>query len=87
MNTKITVSSAASSAWIPVNAVQKDFKISLGLEVSGTGVYKVEHTFDNPFTTASPVPLLKAKVVVNGAYKVQLVVLTKLCIEVSVDPL
>ena len=55
MNTKITVSSASSSNWIPVNAVQKDFKISLGLEVSGTGTYKVEHTFDNPFTTASPV--------------------------------
>jgi len=55
MNTKITVSSAASSAWIPVNAVQKDFKISLGLEVDGTGAYKVEHTFDNPFTTVSPV--------------------------------
>ncbi len=55
MNTKITVSSASSSNWIPVNVVQKDFKISLGLEVSGTGVYKVEHTFDNPFTTASPV--------------------------------
>lgn len=55
MNTKITVSSASSSNWIPVNAVQKDFKISLGLEVSGTGVYKVEHTFDNPFTTASPI--------------------------------
>ncbi len=55
MNTKITVSSASSSNWIPVNTVQKDFKISLGLEVSGTGVYKVEHTFDNPFTTASPV--------------------------------
>lgn len=54
MNTKITVSSATSSAWIPVNAVQKDFKISLGLEVSGTGAYKVEHTFDNPFTTVVP---------------------------------
>ncbi|MBK8117454.1 MAG: hypothetical protein IPK44_24515 [Candidatus Accumulibacter sp.] len=55
MNTKITVSSASSSNWIPVNYKQQDFKISLGLEISGTGVYKVEHTFDNPFTVASPV--------------------------------
>ncbi len=55
MNTKITVSSASSSNWIPVNYKQQNFKISLGLEISGTGSYKVEHTFDNPFTTASPV--------------------------------
>lgn len=54
MNTQITVSSAASSVWIPVNYAQKDFKISLGLTITGTGTYKVEHTFNNPFTTVSP---------------------------------
>jgi len=54
METSVTVSSATSSKWIPVNIQQSDFKVSLGLEITGVGTYKVEHTFDNIQTDASP---------------------------------
>lgn len=54
METSVTVSSAASSKWIPCNIQQGDFKVSLGLEITGTGTYKVEHTFDNIQTDSSP---------------------------------
>jgi hypothetical protein len=54
METSVTVSSATSSNWIPLNIQQQDFKVSLGLEITGTGTYKVEHTFDNIQTDASP---------------------------------
>lgn len=54
METSVTVSSATSSNWIPCNIQQQDFKISLGLEITGTGTYKVEHTFDNIQTDSSP---------------------------------
>jgi hypothetical protein len=54
METSVTVSSQASSKWIPLNIQQEDFKVSLGLEITGTGTYKVEHTFDNVQTDASP---------------------------------
>lgn len=45
--TSVTVSSAASSAAIPVNYHENGFGIGLGLVISGTGTYKVQHTFDN----------------------------------------
>jgi hypothetical protein len=54
METSVTVSSQASSKWIPCNIQQEDFKVSLGLEITGVGTYKVEHTFDNIQTDASP---------------------------------
>ena len=54
METSVTVGSATSSNWIPCNIQQEDFKVSLGLEVTGTGTYKVQHTFDNIQTDASP---------------------------------
>lgn len=54
METSVTVGSATSSNWIPCNIQQEDFKVSLGLEVTGTGTYKVQHTFDNIQTDTSP---------------------------------
>ena len=54
METSVTVSSAASSKWIPLNIRESGFKVSLGLEITGTGSYKVEHTFDNIQTDTSP---------------------------------
>ena len=55
MEHSVTVSSAASSDWIPVNYGQADFKIGLGLVISGVGSYKVQHTFENIQTVTSPV--------------------------------
>lgn len=54
METSVTVDSQTSSKWIPCNIQQDNFKVSLGLEITGTGTYKVEHTFDNIQTDASP---------------------------------
>ncbi len=54
METSVTVSSATSSKWIPLNIKREDFKVSVCLEITGTGSYKVEHTFDNIQTNASP---------------------------------
>jgi uncharacterized protein YgiM (DUF1202 family) len=54
METSVTVGSQTSSNWIPCNIQQDNFKVSLGLEITGTGTYKVEHTFDNIQTDASP---------------------------------
>jgi hypothetical protein len=54
METSVTVSSATSSNWIPLNIKGGDFKVSLCLEITGTGSYKVEHTFDNIQTDPSP---------------------------------
>ena len=54
METSVTVSSATSSKWIPLNIRGSGFKVSLGLEITGTGSYKVEHTFDNIQTDTSP---------------------------------
>lgn len=54
METTVTVSSASSSKWIPLNINQDNFKVSLGLEITGVGSYKVEHTFDNIQTDSNP---------------------------------
>ncbi len=45
--TSITVSSAASSAWISLDYRQSPFNVGIGCVVSGTLTYKVEHTFDD----------------------------------------
>ena len=52
--TSITVSSAASSAWIPLDYKQNPFNIGLGCVVSAEGslTYKVQHTFDDVFDTS-----------------------------------
>ncbi len=52
--TSITVSSAASSAWIPLDYKQNPFNIGLGCVVSAGGslTYKVQHTFDDVFDTS-----------------------------------
>ena len=44
-----TVTGVANSAWIPVNWRQEDFNISLGVVVSGTITYTIQHTFDDIF--------------------------------------
>jgi hypothetical protein len=46
--TSISVGSAASSAWIPVDHLKNPFNIGFGVTI-GAGVltYKVQHTFDD----------------------------------------
>ncbi len=45
--TSVTVSSATQSAWIPSDYKQTPFNVGLGVVVSGTLTYTVEHTFDD----------------------------------------
>ena len=48
---EVTVSSATFSNWIPVNAKQKNFGVSLGCNISSGAAltYQVRHTFENPW--------------------------------------
>jgi len=51
--TSITVSSAASSAWIPLDYKQNPFNVGFGVVIpSGTLTYKIEHTFDDIFDSS-----------------------------------
>lgn len=44
----ITVSSATTSAWIPVDTNKNPFNIGFGVTISTAALtYKVQHTFDN----------------------------------------
>lgn len=45
--TRVTVASVSSSAPIIVNYHEVGFGIGFGLVISGTGTYKIEHTFDD----------------------------------------
>ena len=45
--TTVTVSSVASSNAIPMNFHVPGFGVGMGLVITGTGTYKVQHTFDN----------------------------------------
>lgn len=48
----VTVSSASSSVPLPMDYAANPTTISLGLVISGTGTYKVQHTFDDIFNAA-----------------------------------
>lgn len=45
----ISVGSATTSAWIPVDTNKNPFNIGFGVTITALGVltYKVQHTFDN----------------------------------------
>ena len=45
----ITVAASANTAsgWIPLNQHSTPFNVGFGCVISGTPVYKVEHTFDD----------------------------------------
>jgi hypothetical protein len=45
--TSITVSSVAASNPIVIDYAENGFGVGLGLVITGTGTYKVQHTFDN----------------------------------------
>lgn len=44
-----------SSAIIPMNLDSTPFNVGFGVVVTGDVTYTVQHTFDNPWTTNSPV--------------------------------
>ena len=51
----ITVSSAASSAAIPMDPKVAPFSVGIGCVATGTLTYKVQHTFDDIFdSTVTP---------------------------------
>jgi hypothetical protein len=54
---KVTVSSVAASAWLPVDYKQDPMNLGVGcVLVSGTATYSVEYTFDDVFdATVTPV--------------------------------
>ena len=54
---KITVSSVAASAWLPVDYKQDPMNLAVGcVVVSGTATYSVEYTYDDVFdSTVTPV--------------------------------
>ena len=52
--TRVTVSSAASSAVIPLSLNADPFNVGIGCDVSAGGVltYTVQHTFDDVFSSS-----------------------------------
>jgi len=51
----IQLSSATTSAWVPLDYKQAPFNVGLGLVFSGTATATVEHTFDDIFdSTVTP---------------------------------
>lgn len=50
----VSQTGTGSSSMLPMNLNATPFNIGFGVVVSGTVNYTVQHTFDNPQTTASP---------------------------------
>jgi len=48
----IQLSSATTSAWVPLDYKQSPFNVGLGLTFSGTATATVEHTFDDVFDSS-----------------------------------
>lgn len=51
----VSQTDTGSSAIIPMNLDSTPFNVGFGVTISGTPTYTVQHTFDNPWTTTSPV--------------------------------
>ena len=51
----VSKTGVGSSAAIPMNLDSTPFNVGFGVVVTGTVTYTVQHTFDNPWTTATPV--------------------------------
>jgi archaellum component FlaF (FlaF/FlaG flagellin family) len=50
----VSQTGTGSSAIIPMNLDSTPFNVGFGVVATGTVTYTVQHTFDNPWTTASP---------------------------------
>lgn len=56
--TSVTVSSATSSAWIPVDYTQNNFNVGIFISMTGTATWSVQVTSDNIFDpTVTPVAI------------------------------
>jgi len=51
----VSQTNTGSSASIPMNLDSTPFNVGFGVTITGTPTYTVQHTFDNPWTTTSPV--------------------------------
>ena len=51
----VSKTGVGSSDTIPMNLDSTPFNVGFGVVVTGTVTYTVQHTFDNPWTTTSPV--------------------------------
>lgn len=52
-----TLTSVTTSDWIPVNWKQKDFKVGIGIAITGTNTSKVEVCHENIIAGETPVPM------------------------------
>jgi hypothetical protein len=50
----VSKTNTGSSAIIPMNLDSTPFNVGFGVVITGSPTYTVQHTFDNPWTTASP---------------------------------
>ena len=66
----VSQTGVGSSATIPMNLDSTPFNVGFGVVVTGAATYTVQHTFDNPWTTANPVwfdhPTVVGKISVNA---------------------
>lgn len=66
----VSQTGVGSSAIIPMNLDSTPFNVGFGVTVTGSVTYTVQHTFDNPWTTANPTwfdhPTVLNKVSVNA---------------------
>lgn len=51
----VSQTGVGSSAIIPMNLDSTPFNVGFGVVATGTVTYTIQHTFDNPWTTTSPV--------------------------------
>ena len=51
----VSQTNTGSSAIIPMNLDSTPFNVGFGVVITGAPTYTVQHTFDNPWTTACPV--------------------------------
>jgi hypothetical protein len=51
----VSQTGVGSSTIIPMNLDSTPFNVGFGVVVTGAVTYTVQHTFDNPWTTAVPV--------------------------------
>lgn len=56
----VTLSSATTSSPLPMDTKQSPFSVGIGVTVTGTATYTVEHTFDDVLGGATPVWLPNA---------------------------
>ena len=50
----VSQTGVGSSTTIPMNLDSTPFNVGFGVVATGTVTYTVQHSFDNPWTTASP---------------------------------